>query len=498
MNKVEKKHFKLFANYHSKNAGSLNYMQLFDIIEKQKEYNEQKIMSRLKGVKKAHLPALKYYLYHLVLESLRVIRNKGDEIDSKLKNMLENAYIMRDKGLAEEELKFIKSTKELAIRHERYGVLLDVLLMEGRKTRIVKKVEEIEGEIESIHIKIRNLLEYMKLASKMSMYYNKSEIQRDAKNEPLQKMLLHPNMRYFDRALSIEAKMKFYNSTIRGLCFIGDYRKADKIASECMQFIESNYLAIILPNENYSSVLNNLSIIQHNLGKHKELLQTIEKHRTLVNKSGMPSMNPFAYSYINETHHYITTGEFEKGAAIIRDIEKESDKLKTKIPDSLMLILIGNISLIYFGAGEYRKSLFWVNKIINHPKISSREDMQGWTRILQILIHYELNTPAILPHLLVSTYRFLLKRKLLYKVEEGMLQFIRRLSKTDDIRYRNSAGHKALLENFGKFRNDLIKITKDPEERKTLYYFDLISWLESKIENRPFSEVVREKALNNK
>lgn len=121
-----------------------------------------------------------------------------------------------------------------------------------------------------------------------------------------------------------------------------------------------------------------------------------------------------------------------------------------------------------------------MNKIINHPKVMIREDIQAWSRILQILIHYELNTPDILEHLIVSAYRFLLRRKHLYKVEQGILKFIRRLSKIDNSK-------RALLKEFGQFRAELIRITEDPEEKKAMLYFDLISWLESKIENKPLS-----------
>lgn len=40
------------------------------------------------------------------------------------------------------------------------------------------------------------------------------------------------------------------------------------------------------------------------------------------------------------------------------------------------------------------------------------------------------------------------------------------------------------------------KLLKIPYESKALEYFDFVSWLESKIENRPFAEVVREKCLS--
>ncbi len=38
------------------------------------------------------------------------------------------------------------------------------------------------------------------------------------------------------------------------------------------------------------------------------------------------------------------------------------------------------------------------------------------------------------------------------------------------------------------------ELAKEPFEAKFLDDFDFISWLESKIENRPFANIIREKA----
>src|SRR5690349_16221129 len=106
LNKGEKRYFKLFARTRSAHKDTNNYIRLFDVIEKQGEYNEEKI-KRLKLVKDVHLPMLKNYLYNLVLESLRSLKSKSSDVDSEIGNLLENARIMRDKGLEDEELKYL-------------------------------------------------------------------------------------------------------------------------------------------------------------------------------------------------------------------------------------------------------------------------------------------------------------------------------------------------------------------------------------------------------
>lgn len=197
MSKGEKRHFKLYSRYHTKNINEMNYLRLFDIIAKQKEYNEEKICEH--GiVKKKHLPVLKHHLYHLILESLRLLRSNGDNIDNKIKNILENACIMRDKGLAEEEIKFLEKAKQLALRHERWGMALEALLREmdtASRSRDVKARQEIEGAIDLLLIKLGNLLEYMRIATKTFVHVNKSEMQRSSENKTLEKLFNHPLLR---------------------------------------------------------------------------------------------------------------------------------------------------------------------------------------------------------------------------------------------------------------------------------------------------------------
>src|SRR4051812_2454367 len=107
MSKAEKKHFKLYASYYSKNARDMNYLRLFDVLEKQKEYDEEKIIQK-NIVKKERLRALKHYLYNLILESIHVFKIKGEDPDTKLSHLLQCASIMRDRGLENEEMRFLK------------------------------------------------------------------------------------------------------------------------------------------------------------------------------------------------------------------------------------------------------------------------------------------------------------------------------------------------------------------------------------------------------
>ena len=85
-----------------------------------------------------------------------------------------------------------------------------------------------------------------------------------------------------------------------------------------------------------------------------------------------------------------------------------------------------------------------------------------------------------------STCHFLYKRRELYQYETAILNFIKnKISK--------NLNNKELIQAFIDLKGELEEIVKDPLEQNALESFNFIYWLQSKIENRPFGEIVREK-----
>ena len=73
----------------------------------------------------------------------------------------------------------------------------------------------------------------------------------------------------------------------------------------------------------------------------------------------------------------------------------------------------------------------------------------------------------------------------LHEVQKAMIRFVRTLG---DI-YPHQ-----LKSAFVNLHKELKKYENDPYERRAFLYLDILSWLESKIENRPVGEIIREKS----
>src|SRR5574337_840229 len=115
LSKGEKIFFKKYASMYLPNITN-KYMQLFEAIEKQSEYNEKEIVRQNHDLAYGNqLSVTKNYLYNQVLDSIAV---QYDSIHAALRNQLHHVEFLFDKGLYNQSLKALKKAKNFAQEHE--------------------------------------------------------------------------------------------------------------------------------------------------------------------------------------------------------------------------------------------------------------------------------------------------------------------------------------------------------------------------------------------
>ena len=96
LEKAEKRHFKLYIK-RSSSREDLKIIQLFDAIDKGKDYDEKQILKKLPGIEKPQFANLKAHLYKELLASLRLLKST-ESIDLQLHEQLDYARILYNKG----------------------------------------------------------------------------------------------------------------------------------------------------------------------------------------------------------------------------------------------------------------------------------------------------------------------------------------------------------------------------------------------------------------
>ena len=128
MTKSEKRFFKVFVNRNNASEDTL-FIQLFDVIDRMKMYDEESILTKIPGIKKAQLSNLKAHLYKQLLVSLRLLhRNQLADID--MRERLDYARVLYSKGLYRQSLEILDKLKKKAEVRNQYTIALEILEFE--------------------------------------------------------------------------------------------------------------------------------------------------------------------------------------------------------------------------------------------------------------------------------------------------------------------------------------------------------------------------------
>ena len=152
------------------------------------------------------------------------------------------------------------------------------------------------------------------------------------------------------------------------------------------------------------------------------------------------------------------------------------------------------LAYLYFGAGQFNKALHWLNKVNNDNENDLRQDLYGYARLFNIVIHYELGNADLLEYTIKSTTRYLQKRNRDFDMEKLVLDQFKKL-----IRATGMNAKRELMQEFkAKFDSLLNEKHNNPAHselsRSLLKYFDFPAWIDSKLEGKSFEEIVQQRA----
>ena len=196
----------------------------------------------------------------------------------------------------------------------------------------------------------------------------------------------------------------------------------------------------------------------------------------------------FSQSYITEMVLYSYIGQHDKATNVIPYVIKGLDKYESKINNEDLVRIYHTISMVYFGVGEYNKSLHWLNRIINTNYDDLRQDVIRISKLINLIVHFELGNDDLLSYIYKSSVRFFNQQEKQYKFETVFLDYFKKiaLSKRDSKQ----------KETYIKFKEELEKVFKDKYEKNALEYFNFYAWLDSKIHTISFADAIKIRRQN--
>ena len=300
--------------------------------------------------------------------------------------------------------------------------------------------------------------------------------------------------KYHLEELTFFEKLYLYQSKVWYFNMIQDFPNCYRNAQYWVELFQAQPEMIKKQMDLYIKGLHNLQLALFNTWSYEKYVIALNQMEALraneeYNFTENNRVLLFLYIYLARLNKYFLEGSFSDGLSLIPGFERELKMFRSKLDEHWLLLYYYKIACLYFGSGDNKNAIVYLNKIINHRDLNLREDIHCFARILSLIAHYELQNNDVVEYQVRSVYRFLAKMNNLQKMQLEIFKFLRKLPKVLPSDIRNE---------FIKLKDRLIDISSDPFERRPFLYLDIISWLESKIEGRPVQDIIQAKFRESK
>lgn len=491
LTKSEKRFFKLSSAIQT---GEKNYLKIFDFIDNLDEYDEESLKDKFKDetfIK--HLPSEKNHLYKLILKSLRSFYSEQSAA-SILKEELKNVEILYNKALYKECRKFLKRSKKIAIDHEKFYYLIELISWEKRLIEESYEsgdfdvdLNQIIEEESEIVAKLRNLAEYHILYSRINAIFRsggftRTEQEKETVREISDKYLIKGK----NTAISTRAASICYY--IKGLCAWTNREFNDSYTyfNRTKEILDNNPKLKQDLGKRYTLTLFHLMRSYMDDANYDMAQKMIESIRNLKDKKGFKStdlsLKIAGISIIDQMNLFNLRGDFEKALEFFEANKKDVEIILNKASKEQRIKLQYTTAYTLFGMQDYKGALSVLNEILNDNEQKLRQDIYSFARILNLMIHFELENYQLIEYTANSTLRYLKKIDRNYNIEAYFVKQLKKVTKNSD---------ENMIPHFKVFNKGLEEFLDDSQERVILDYIDVTSWVLSKIEGVSFEEAIK-------
>ncbi len=494
MTSAEKRHFRLFAR-RNQASEELLFLQIFDVLDKKEGYDEPALLKKVPALKKGQLANLKAHLYRQILTSLRLLHKHRNE-DILVREMIDYARVLYDKGLYRQSLDWLARAKERALSCQFTALAMEALefekLIEGQYiTRSLEgRAEELSEQALDLNHRLAQTSQFSNLSLQMYGLYLKSGFIRNQQDYFEVQVFFKnrlPDLRFAE--LDFIGKIYYCQSYVWLYHICQEFAPCFRYAQRWVDLFGQEPAMKALHAALYLKGLHNLlGTLFHSLHYERfiENLAILERFPAEIDFSQNKNVEGLyqLYHYLHRINRHYLEGTFSEGVAIIPELNRCIETNVYNWDAHRILVFYYRIACLYFGNDDYAHAIDYLNKIINQKVIDYRADIQCFARILNLIAHFELGNEILVEHQIRSVYRFLLHIEDLQQVQREIFTFLRR---TPNMRPAD------LPDEFRRLHARLVPLQKDPFERRPFLYLDIISWLETKLEGRPIQEVIRGK-----
>ena len=495
LTKSEKRQFKLYVGRMDSNEDS-KFLKLFNLLDKMEFYSEDLILKN-KIVSKLQLSNLKAHLYKQILISLR-LNPQHKNVKLHIRGQIDFATILYQKGLYKQSLKILDKAKSFALKYDENASAYEIVEFEKliESLYVTRSLSNRTNELvsQTNHLREQNEV-YSNLSNISLQLYEKlikaGYAKSDVESKEIKKFFKQKIKSFRLCELGFRETLIYYQIWVWYSLLIQDFLSSYKYASKWIDtFNKSPEMIAIHPVfylKGYNFLLEALALIKYPSkfkNRLNDLINVVED-KSFPRNQNLNALI-FIYKYNNLFNLHVLEGDFKESIKIIPRVLEGIEENKNFIDHHHIMLLYFKIACMYFTVNDYDNCIKYVNMIMKNKNIKMREDLQCFTRVLNLIAHWEAGYDYYLDKIIRETYNYLDKMNDLHEVQKTILKYLNGLENI----YPGEI--KGFLRNL---HSELKKFEDDPYEKRAFLYLDIISWLESKINNKPVALIIKEKAL---
>ena len=378
LTKSEKRQFKLYVGRMGSNNNA-KFLSLFNLLDKLEKYSEKVILE--KGiVTKQQLSNLKAHLYKQILISLR-LNPIHQNIRMQIREQMDFAVILYQKGLYKLSLKILDKAKALALKNEEKYAAYDIVEFEkliesqyitrslsNRAQQLIQEADDLRTHNDlTSQLSNLSLLLYERL---IKTGYAKSDIEF----REITKFFYENIPNIVQSNLGFREKLWYFKAHVWYSFLVQDFLSCFKYSTKWVVMFDENpdmipiHPVFYLKGNNF--LLESLALIKYP----EKFKQTLQKMLITIKSDIFPSNDnlaalSFLYSYNNRFNFYFLKGNFEEGLKILPDVINGIDSFKNQIDPHHIMLFYYKIACLYFGLENYEKCILYLDKIIKNNNL---------------------------------------------------------------------------------------------------------------------------------
>lgn len=499
LNQSEKRYVKLVAKAFT-SKGTDNQLALFDAFDKQQKYDEDKIRKDFENI----IPAKNFHvaknrLYNLILKALYLYHLKSSE-QEKINQLLYQAQILQKKGLYKQSDALLQKALELTKESEIFPLALIAHSSQANSFMVQRDLSKIqsyldrnlEEEYRLLDLyKIDITYQYLQLKT-LSITHKQQAVRSEEELLEISELKAHPLLKDTSNAHSKSAldMYRFLNGFIYK--YEGDFEKAAEYWQEFVLELEN--LPALPKNRirEHISNLNNLMFLQLEALLFDKAWNNCQKVIALLEYDEVKN-NPATIVAVKERviefklEFFLLSYQYKKALHYQTSNEDEIIDIYNKVGDFRRLVIDYTRTSILFCNQQHQKASSLIEYVFDNKVVKQHQYIYSGAMIINMLIHFELGNYQLLESLLLNTYRMMYKRNLLYKSEKIIFKYLKKYLRIQD--------NIEIQSSFKELKQELQDVRADKFERHFLPNFDLVVWIESKIQEKSMIEIIEEGGL---